>query len=125
MGSRIQSPEGAAEMKYVRLFKAIQVIAFISAAVVWTIGALRQHSGRRGIHGWPWHAFILCWGIALLSIVAGMMAEGKIKMRHRDPLDRQSDPVKFWILTGIFSVAGTAALIVGAVKLITDLSIPS
>jgi hypothetical protein len=111
-------------MKYVRLLNGIRVVAFISAGVFAVIGATRQHPGK-GIRGWPAHAFVLCWGIALLSIVAGIMAEGKIKMRHRDPLNRGNDPVKFWILVGIFFVAGTVTSIIGVVKLITDISIAS
>lgn len=108
-------------MKYVRLFYAIRVMAFISAAVVWVIAAIRQHPGRAAIHGWLAHAFVLCWGIALLSIVAGMMAEGKIKLRHRAPLIPQNDPVKFWILVAVFSLAGAVFSIIGIVKLIADL----
>jgi hypothetical protein len=111
-------------MKYVRLLNAIRAIAFISAAVVAFVGASRPHHGR-GIRGWPAHAFVLCWGIALLATVAGIMAEGKIKMAHRDPLNPENDLVKYWILVGAFSVVGSVCSIVGVVKLISDLSTAS
>ena len=108
-------------MKYVRFLKAIRAIAIVSAAVVWVIGAFQQHPGR-AMRGWPLHAFVLCWGIAALAIVAGIMAEGKIKMARRDPLNRENDPVKLWILFGVFSVTGCVCSIVGVAKLIADLS---
>jgi len=59
--------------------------------------------------------------MALLSVLAEIMAEGKIRMRHRDSLNRQNNPVKFWILAGTLFVVGTVASIVGVVKLITDI----
>jgi len=109
-------------MKYVRLFNVVRVIALISAAGVWIIGAFRQHPGRKGIHGWLLHAAVLCWGIALLATAAGIMAEGKIKLAHRDSLNLKNDPAKYWILVGAFSIVGSICLIAGVLKLITDFS---
>jgi hypothetical protein len=108
-------------MKYVRLLNAIRAIAFISAAVVAFVGASRPHHGR-GIRGWPAHAFVLCWGILALTIIFGIIFDGKIKTAGRGSINPQKDPVKFRIFVGIISAAGIVALVVGASKLLTDIS---
>jgi len=109
-------------MKYARLFNVIRTVALVLAAAGWVVGAFRQHPGRKGIHGWLLHAVVLSWGIALLATAAGMMAEGKIKLAHRDSLNLQNDRAKYWILVGTFSIVGSMCLIAGVVKLITDFS---
>ena len=108
-------------MKYVRLLNVIRAVAFVSGLVAWSIGLYRQHQEKH-FGGWPAHAFILCWGIAALTIFGEASIAGKIGGRYGGSMNRQKDPVKFWIFVGIVSVAGVVAAIVGASKIVTDLS---
>jgi hypothetical protein len=110
-------------MKYLRLLNAVLAVTFISGFIVWIVGAYREYNGKKA--GWPPHVFLLCWGIIAMAMSAKGILLGRLGSGGRGLLTRERRPKQFWVWIGILSVAGTVALIIGVVKLITDISIAS
>jgi hypothetical protein len=109
-------------MKHMRLLNWTIGVAFALALIVWLLGLYRQHT-RREFGGWPVYAFIFCWGFLALAMSGRAILKGEIGSTPGGCINRQQNPIKFWIGVGIFCIAGSVAMVIGAFKLIKHLKV--
>jgi hypothetical protein len=110
------SPEGAAEMKPVRLLNWIVLLAVASLVVVWSIGYRQPEKGIE----WPFYASMVCLGVVVVGVCARLVSDGKFGGRYSAVTSRQDNPVPFWTAISLFSIIGVVLIIAGAFELMND-----